>query len=188
MSSSSDASSGLRSSPARYPTRGSRRGASTVPAVASRPQLDVSSMAEHLAAREAQASQLLAMANGLLTLTILVALTGVANTVALSLLERRNELALLRAVGMSRRQVRRMVRLEALTVSTCGAVAGTTVGVGTAVLAIRFLPDEFIGSTTVPAGSLTIYAALCVAFGVLAASVPARRASRLDVAGPVREV
>lgn len=145
------------------------------------PQLDAVSVEDYTAGRQAQADQLLVLANGLLALTVLVALTGIANTVALSLVERRAELGLLRAVGMSRRQVRHMVRLEALTLSSVGAITGTAIGIGVALAAIPMLPDSFVATTSLPAGSLVAYAIVGVAFGVAAAALPARRAARLDV-------
>jgi DNA-binding NarL/FixJ family response regulator len=78
------------------------------------PQIEAKTIAEHLEGREQQAQQVLTMANGLLVLTIVVALTGIANTIVLSALERRSEFGLLRAVGMTTRQVRTMVRYEAV--------------------------------------------------------------------------
>ncbi len=150
-------------------------------ALGSYPQVAVQTLSEHVASRQAQADQLLALANGLLALTIAVALTGIANTVALGVIERRAELGLLRSVGMSRRQVRRMVRYEAFAMSGFGAVVGIGLGTGVAALAVAVLPDSFVDTLRIPFGSLAIYAALCVGFGVLAAALPARRAAKLDV-------
>ncbi|MEO1061804.1 MAG: ABC transporter permease [Actinomycetota bacterium] len=155
-------------------------------ALAGHPQLTIESMDEHLAGREAQAQQLLLLANGLLALTVVVALTGIANTVALSLLERRRELGLLRAVGMTPRQVRAMVRREALVLSTFGATIGLAAGTGIAVLLAPLAPDALISIVRIPVGSLATYLVVAVAFGVLAAVGPARRAGRLDVLGALR--
>ncbi|MFV0525106.1 MAG: FtsX-like permease family protein [Acidimicrobiales bacterium] len=155
--------------------------AAVTAALAEQPQLVVDTVADYVADLEADAQQLLTVANGLLALTIAVALTGIANTVALSLLERRSELGLLRAVGMSRRQLRRMVRYEAFTLSTFGAVIGVLVGVGIALAAIPLLPDTLVGTREIPFRSLAVYTAICIGFGVLAATIPARRASRLNV-------
>lgn len=153
--------------------------------LAGHPQLDVATVDEHVAAQEAQAQQLLTLANGLLALTIVVALTGIANTVALSMLERQREVGLLRAVGMTRRQLRAMVRNEAFVLSLVGATAGVTIGVVGALIAIPFLPDALVGQLRIPVGSLAVSVALSVAFGVLAATLPARRTARLDVVDAV---
>ncbi|MFV0258971.1 MAG: FtsX-like permease family protein [Acidimicrobiales bacterium] len=156
-------------------------------AFAARPQLAVQTVDEYVADLEAETQQLLMVANGLLALTIVVALTGIANTVALNLIERRSELGLLRAVGMSRRQVRRMVRYEAFALSGFGALVGVTVGVVIGMAAIPFLPDTIVGSVRIPVGSLTAYVAVCIVFGVLAAAVPARRAARLDILDAIED-
>ncbi|MFK7917878.1 MAG: FtsX-like permease family protein [Ilumatobacter sp.] len=153
---------------------------SVTTALAGYPQLDVVTVADHVAARQALADQLLAIVNGLLALTIIVALTGIANTVALSLLERRAELGLLRAVGMSRRQIRRTVRLEAFTLSGVGAVVGIIVGVVLAAFALLVAPDGFIDTVSIPLTSIAVSGSVCVGCGVLAATLPARRAARLD--------
>lgn len=150
-------------------------------ALAAYPQLSVATLADHVADREAQAQQLLMLANGLLALTIVVALTGIANTVALSMMERRREIGLLRAVGMSRRQLRQMVRSEALVLSLVGAVIGLVAGVAIALVAVAFIPDALVGRVEVPVGSLAVYGAISVGFGVLAAALPARRAANAEV-------
>lgn len=150
-------------------------------ALADRPQLEITTMAEHTESLQARSSQLLALANGLLALTIVVALTGIANTVALSMLERGRELGLLRAVGMTRRQLRTMVRYEAAILSAIGAVAGLALGVGVALVAAPLLPDALVATTTIPIGSLAAYLLISVTFGVLAAALPARRAARRPI-------
>lgn len=149
--------------------------------LAARPQLLVESVDDHVAEQQAQADQIMMLANGLLALTIVVALVGIANTVALSLVERRSELGLLRAVGMSRRQVRRMVRYEAMVLSSVAATAGVGVGVVVALSISPLLPDTFVSSVEIPVQALAIYAVVCIGFGVLAAVLPARNAARLDV-------
>ncbi|MEZ5230541.1 MAG: FtsX-like permease family protein [Acidimicrobiales bacterium] len=128
------------------------------------------------------------LANGLLGLTVVVALVGIANTVALSLIERRAELGLLRAVGMSQRQVRRMVRYEALVLSSLGALTGVAIGIAAAAAIAPFLPASFIASVEVPVASLAISAVICIFFGVAAAALPARRAARVDVLDAINTV
>ena len=102
------------------------------------------------------------------------------NTLALSIYERTRELGLLRAVGMSRRQVRRIVRYESVITALIGAVLGSILGVVFAVIISRPLADEGF-TLSIPVGTLIVLLVLAVLAGVLAAIGPARRASRLDV-------
>jgi putative ABC transport system permease protein len=115
-------------------------------------------------------------------LAALVGLFGIVGTLALSIVERRRELGLLRAVGMQRRQVRSMIRAEAVIVALVGAVLGIGLGIlfgwaAARVFAHSSSPTEF----TVPVGGLAAVAALVILAGVAAAVVPARLASRVDV-------
>jgi putative ABC transport system permease protein len=113
----------------------------------------------------------------LLGLAIVVGLLGVVNTLALSIFERARELGLLRAIGMSRHQVRSMIRLEALIIAAIGTVVGLGLGalVGWAVSRDLDLP------ATIPLGPLAVLAVAAVAVAVLGAALPARRAARLDL-------
>jgi putative ABC transport system permease protein len=127
-----------------------------------------------------QLNGLLGIVYGLLALSVIVSLFGIVNTLALSIHERTRELGLLRAVGTSRRQVRRVVRYESVITTMIGAVLGIGLGVVFAVLISRPLADEgFILS--IPVGTLIVLLVLAVIAGVIAAIGPARRASRLDV-------
>ena len=111
---------------------------------------------------------------------MIVSLFGIVNTLALSIHERTRELGLLRAIGTSRRQVRRIVRYEAVITALIGAILGAILGVVFAVIVSRPLADEgFILS--IPVGTLLILLVLAIIAGVIAAIGPARRASRLDV-------
>jgi putative ABC transport system permease protein len=128
----------------------------------------------------ANVNTLLGVVYALLALSVIVSLFGIVNTLALSIHERTRELGLLRAVGTSRRQVRRIVRYESVITSLIGAVLGTILGVVFAVIISRPLADEgFILS--IPVVTLIVLLVLAVIAGVIAAIGPARRASRLDV-------
>jgi putative ABC transport system permease protein len=111
---------------------------------------------------------------------VIVALLGIVNTLALSVFERTRALGMLRAVGMSRRQVRRMIRAESVITAFIGAVLGTVLGIAFAALLSRPLADEgFVFE--IPIGWLVGVALLALVAGVVAAIPPARRASRVDV-------
>jgi putative ABC transport system permease protein len=127
-----------------------------------------------------QVDQLVGLVLALLALSVIVAILGVINTMALSVHERTRELGMLRAVGMSRRQVRRMVRAESVITALIGAVLGTVLGIAFAALLSRPLADEgFVFE--LPIATLIGVAILAALAGVLAAIPPARRASRVDV-------
>ncbi len=132
-------------------------------------------------AQVGQIDILLVVVNVFLALAVIIAVIGITNTLALSVFERTRELGLLRAVGMSRRQLRRMVRLEAVIVAVFGAVLGLVVGLLFGFAVSIALPDNFISGVTVPYGTLVSLVVLAAVVGVLAAILPARRASRLDI-------
>jgi putative ABC transport system permease protein len=129
---------------------------------------------------EEQINQLLGLVYALLSLAVIVSLFGIANTLALSIHERTRELGMLRAIGMSRRQVRQMVRYEAVITSLIGAVLGLVLGVIFAALVSRPLEDEGF-TLTYPIATLVVLVVLAGLAGVVAAIGPARRASRLNV-------
>jgi putative ABC transport system permease protein len=116
----------------------------------------------------------------MLALSVLISLFGIVNTLVLSVYERTRELGMLRAIGMTRRQVRRMVRHESVVTALIGAVMGTAVGLLLAAIVTGALSDEGL-SYSVPVGSLVVFAVVAAVAGVLAAILPARRASRLNV-------
>jgi putative ABC transport system permease protein len=117
----------------------------------------------------------------LLALSLLIALIGIANTLALSVFERTREIGLLRAVGMSRRQLKRAIRWEAVIISVFGAILGLALGVIFGVAAVIAIPDEFIKTVTVPYSQLVVYVVIAALAGIVAAILPARRAAKMDV-------
>jgi len=117
----------------------------------------------------------------LLGLAVVIAVLGIVNTLALSVIERTREVGLLRAVGLSRRQLRRMVRLEAVIVAVLGAVLGVAMGLAFGVALQRAIADEGVDVLSVPWLKLAVFVALAAVAGILAAVLPARRAARLDV-------
>ncbi len=127
-----------------------------------------------------EVNQLLGVVYALLALAVIVSLFGIVNTLALSIHERTRELGLIRAVGMSRRQVRRIIRYEAVITALIGAVLGSVLGVLFALIMSRPLADEGF-ALSIPVGTLIFLLILAIVAGVIAAIGPARRASRLDV-------
>jgi putative ABC transport system permease protein len=116
----------------------------------------------------------------LLALSVVVSLFGIVNTLALAVFERTRELGMLRAVGMTRRQVRRMVRQESIMTSLLGAALGLPVGIALAALAIGSLAKYGV-SMSLPVGALVAFVAVAMIVGVVAAILPARRAGKLNV-------
>jgi putative ABC transport system permease protein len=117
----------------------------------------------------------------LLLLAIVISLFGIVNTLSLSIHERVHEIGLLRAVGMSRTQVRRMIRVEAVIIAVLGAVLGVVIGVLFGWAMQQALADLGVGTLALPFGQIAVFLVLAALAGVLAAVWPARRAARLDV-------
>ncbi|HYU84680.1 MAG TPA: FtsX-like permease family protein, partial [Kribbellaceae bacterium] len=108
-------------------------------------------------------------------------LLGIVNTLVLSVFERTRELGLLRAVGMTRGQVRAMVRWESVVISLIGAVTGAGLGIGLGLALSQVLADEGIKAISIPGLQVTLYVVLAAVAGVLAAVGPARSAAKVDV-------
>jgi putative ABC transport system permease protein len=116
----------------------------------------------------------------LLALSVVVSLFGMVNTLVLSVFERTREIGMLRAVGMTRRQVRRMIRQESVITALIGAGLGLPLGIFLAAVFTQVLSDQGIGFS-LPIGSLIVFTIVAILAGILAAVLPARRAARLDV-------
>ena len=144
------------------------------------PVVEVRNQQELKEKQEEQINQLLGLIYALLMLAIIVSLFGIANTLALSIHERTRELGMLRAIGMSRRQVRTMIRYEAVITALIGAFLGMILGIIFAALIAQPLEDEGF-ALSYPVGTLIVMLILSGLAGVVAAIAPARRASRLDV-------
>ncbi|MEZ0091228.1 ABC transporter permease [Streptacidiphilus sp. EB129] len=134
-----------------------------------------------------QISLLLNVMYGLLGMAVLIAILGVVNTLAMSVFERKREIGMLRAIGLDRHGIKRMVRLESVVIASFGAVLGVTIGGFLAWAAVRLLSGSVGGlTTTLPYGQLAAYVVGAALVGLLAALWPARRAARLDILGSIK--
>jgi putative ABC transport system permease protein len=145
------------------------------------PQAEVQDRAEFVDATSRHIDEMLNLVVALLLLAVVIALVGIANTLVLAVIERTRELGLVRAVGMSRAQLRSSVRWESVVVATLGAMLGLGVGTVFGAALVRALAGQGIGELVVPTGQLGTIAVLAALSGVAAAVLPARRAARLDV-------
>jgi putative ABC transport system permease protein len=145
------------------------------------PTAEVLDEAEYIESQSAQIDQILNLIYVLLALAILIALMGITNTLALSIFERTRELGLLRAVGMTRRQLRATVRWESVIIALFGTALGLLIGLFFGWALVRALADDGFTAFRVPVGQLAVVALIAALAGVVAAILPARRAARLDV-------
>jgi putative ABC transport system permease protein len=145
------------------------------------PNVELQDRSEFVKDQADQINQIVGILSMLLALSVLIAVLGIINTLALSVLERTRELGLLRAVGMSRRQVKRMVRVESVVIAVFGGLLGLVVGGAFGVALQRALVNQGVTELSFPVGQLLLYLVLAAVAGVIAAWLPARRASRLNV-------
>jgi len=152
----------------------------TVGAERAFPTAEVLNQGELREEREKQIDNVVQLFYLLLGLAVIISLIGVVNTLGLSVYERTRELGMLRAIGMSRRQVRAMIRYESVITALIGAILGLILGVVFAALIAQPLKQEGF-TLSYPVGTLIGILAIAALLGVVAAIIPARRASRLDV-------
>ena len=145
------------------------------------PNVTVRDQAEYKAETARQIDQVVNLFYALLALAVVIALFGIVNTLGLSIFERIRELGLLRAIGATRRQVRSMIRWEAVIIAVLGAVLGLAVGVFFGWTIVRALRSVGITEFAVPGGQLVIFVVFAALAGILAAVLPGRRAARIDV-------
>ena len=145
------------------------------------PSVNVSDQAEFKQQQLAAIDQVFAIVYVLLLLSVIISLFGIVNTLGLSIYERVRELGLLRAVGMSRRQVKRMIRVEAVIIAVLGAVLGLAIGILFGWAMQQALKDLGINTLTIPVGQLVAMLIVAALLGVVAAIWPARRAAKLNV-------
>src|SRR5437764_1466865 len=149
-------------------------------ALAAFPDAKAQTHAEYVKAQSSFINTMLNLLYVLLALSVIVSLFGMVNTLVLSVFERTRELGMLRAVGMTRRQVRRMVRHESVITALIGAALGLPLGIMLAA-AVTHALGKYGVTFSVPVASLVIFTVAAMVAGILAAIAPARRASRLNV-------
>jgi len=149
--------------------------------LAAYPNVTLQDQAQYKAQQAQQVNQLLNLVYGLLALAVLIALIGIANTLALSIYERTRELGLLRAVGATRGQLRAIVRYESLVISLFGAVEGLALGTLFGWAIVAALHSQGVTQLVFPVTQLITLAALAGVAGIVAAFGPSRRAARLSI-------
>ncbi|MFF0852393.1 ABC transporter permease [Streptomyces sp. NPDC003280] len=145
------------------------------------PQYTVRDQTDYKQALKDQIGQLLNMIYGLLALAIIVAVLGVVNTLALSVVERTREIGLMRAIGLSRRQLRRMIRLESVVIAVFGALLGLGLGMGWGATAQKLLALEGLKVLEIPWPTIVTVFVASAFVGLFAALIPAFRAGRMNV-------
>ncbi|MGH8927101.1 MAG: FtsX-like permease family protein, partial [Acidimicrobiia bacterium] len=142
--------------------------------------VDVLDQTEFREQARSQIDQLVRLVFGLLGVAVVIAVFGITNTLSLSVLERTREIGLLRAVGMSRRQLRRSISWESVLIALLGAILGMALGLFFAWAVVTALEDDVL-RLSVPWGQVAMAVATAAAAGVIASLIPAWRASRKDI-------
>ncbi|UED85651.1 ABC transporter permease [Streptomyces profundus] len=145
------------------------------------PQYDVANQADYKQQLEDEIGSLLNLVYGLLALAIIVAILGVVNTLALSVVERTREIGLMRAIGLSRRQLRRMIRLESVVIAVFGALLGLGLGLAWGIAAQRVLESTGFRVLEIPWATMGAVFVGAAVVGLVAALLPAFRAGRMNV-------
>lgn len=145
------------------------------------PQVQVRDIADYKDLVHDQIAVLLYLVYALLGLAIVIAVLGVVNTLALSVVERTREIGLLRAIGLARRQLRRMIRLESVVIAVFGAVLGLALGLVWGVCVQQVLALQGMSALAIPWGTIVAVVVGSAVVGVVAALLPALRASRMNV-------
>jgi putative ABC transport system permease protein len=152
------------------------------------PSAEVQDRVEFQQSQEDELDQLLFIVYSLLVFAIAIAVLGIANTMALSVFERTHEFGLLRAVGMTRRQLKRSVQWEAIIVSVFGAALGVVVGVPLGIAVSVALPETVVKTVQIPFGTIVTILVASIIVGIIAAIGPARRAAKLDILDAITSV
>lgn len=150
-------------------------------ATAAYPTVQVMSSTEVRSAFDESLDMMLMIITGLLGLAIVISLLGIANTLSLSVHERTRESALLRALGLTRPQLRRMLSIEALVLGLIGALVGVVLGISFGWAAMQTMLEDV--SFQLPAAQVALFVVLSGVAGVLAAVLPARKAARASIVG-----
>ena len=153
--------------------------------LADSPEVSVADRSAFLKEQTSIADRLLVMIQILLALAILIAVLGIINTLALSVIERTRELGLLRAIGLSRAATMRMITVESVVISVFGALLGVIVGAGLGAAMVRALRDQGLRHPVLPWADMAVFIGLAAIVGVIAALLPALRAARLNVLGAI---
>jgi putative ABC transport system permease protein len=153
--------------------------------LADSPEVSVADRSGYVRQQTRSLDTILAMVQILMMLSIIIAVLGIVNTLALSIIERTRELGLLRAIGLRRRQLMSMVGVESVVISAFGTLLGVAVGVALGSATARGLRDQGVTTIGLPWGQLLTYFALGLVIGVIASVVPAIRAARLNVLGAI---
>lgn len=143
--------------------------------------ITVSDVSQYVQDRIDQFQEIVGLLYGLLALALVISVLGIVNTLSLSVIERTREIGLLRAVGTTRKQIRRMISLESVLVTVMGSILGVALGLIFGVVLQRANADDGIGTLDVPWMQLLLFIVIAALFGLLAAIAPARRASKLPV-------
>jgi putative ABC transport system permease protein len=145
------------------------------------PTAELMTKSEFKGSMASEIDKILNLVYVLLAMALVIALFGIANTLALSVFERTREFGLLRAVGMSRAQVRSTVRWESVLIALLGTTLGTAIGLGFSWSLVHALQDKGFNTFAVPTQQLGLIVVFAALAAVAAAALPARRAAKLDM-------